>query len=86
MRMQILLYGIVARVVAVCVGVYTGHELWISYRKRKITFTNDGLLDWSQTILSRDSEPVKYWMVFLLELVALVACVVVAVFGWQPNV
>jgi hypothetical protein len=77
------LYEIVARVVAVYLGVDCGRKIWRGFRDRKIANYNSDLLDWwSNWIFSRDTEPVSYWTTIGIQAFALFACVFVAIFGW----
>jgi hypothetical protein len=39
-------------------------------------------LDPSIRVAHRDAAPVRYWIVMGLQIIALVACLVVAIFGW----
>jgi hypothetical protein len=81
--MRFLLYEVIARVVAVYLGVDCGRKLWHGLRDRKITNFNPDLLDWwSNWIFRRDAEPVSYWINIGLQVLILIGCIFVAIFGW----
>ena len=89
--MQFFLHEIVARIVALylCVDCYrmVRHGLV----ERKIQYINDDILDWlisgwSNWVVHRDATPVRYWALIGSEVMALAACLIVAIFGWfQPG-
>jgi hypothetical protein len=89
--MQFFLYEIVARIVAIYLCVDCSRRLWYGLVERKISYFNsdflDGLLiDWSKVVAHRDATPVRYWIQIGLQIIALVGCLFVAIFGWwQPN-
>jgi hypothetical protein len=84
--MQFFLYEIVARIVAIYLCVDCSRKLWHGLAERKIVYFNDNLLDWSNWAAHRDATPVRYWIQVGIQIIALVACLVVAIFGWwQPN-
>ena len=84
--MQFFLYEIVARIVAIYLCVDCSRKLWHGLAERKITYFNDNFLDWSNWVAHRDATPVQYWIQIGIQTIALVACLVVAIFGWlQPN-
>jgi hypothetical protein len=72
-----------------------GRTVWYGYVERKVRAFNthtdilDWLLDWSswsRQVFHRDTAPVRYWMEMGMQTTVLVACLVVAIFGWlQPN-
>jgi hypothetical protein len=85
--MQPFLYEIVARIVAIYLCVDCWRRIRNGLADRKITYFNSGFLDWmffdwSNRFVSRDTAPVSYWMTMSLQIFALAACVVVAIFGW----
>jgi hypothetical protein len=93
--MQFFLYEIVARIVAIYLCVDCSRTVWYGLVERKITYFYlhrdflDWLLDWSNRsswIAHRDTAPVRYWIQIGLQIMALVACLFVAIFGWwRPN-
>jgi len=92
--MQFFLCEIVARIVAIYLCVDCGRTLWLGLVERKITYHlhNTNFLDWlltdsSSWVAHRDAAPVRYWIVFGLQIITLVACLAVAIFGWwiPPN-
>lgn len=85
--MHFLLYEIVARVVAIYLAVDCIRRLKRAQVERKIAYYSPDFLDWwSSGVVHRDAAPVRFWIVVCLQITALVACVVVAIFGWlQPN-
>jgi len=84
--MQFILYEIVARIVAIYLCVDCSRKLWYGLVERKIAFFNDSFLDWSNFVAHRDTAPVQYWIQIGIMTIALVASLIVAIFGWwQPN-
>jgi len=88
--MQFFLYEIVARIVAIYLCFDCGRELWNGLVGRKIAYFNDDFLDgffidWSKWIAQRDATPIRYWIQIGIRINIVVACVVVAIFGWWPN-
>jgi hypothetical protein len=92
--MQFFLYEIVARVVAIYLCVDCYHKLGNGLAERKIASYSsdpvnwilDAFMDPSIHVAPRDTAPVRYWRVIGLQMIALVGCCVVAIFGWwQPN-
>ena len=84
--MQFFFYEIVARIVAIYLCVDCGRKLWHGIAERKIAYFNSSLLDWSHWVADRDATPIQYWMQIGIQILALVACLVVAIFGWwRPN-
>jgi hypothetical protein len=84
--MQFFLYGIVARIVAIYLCFDSSRKLWHGFVERKIAFFNPDFLNWSNWVAHRDAAPVQYWMQIGIQIVVLVACLFVAIFGWwQPN-
>ncbi len=87
--MQFLLYEIVARIVAIYLFFDCGRKLRNGFIERKITFITgdlfdvvDWLVNWKNLIFHRDTQPVRYWMQMGSKMLGLVACCVVAIFGW----
>jgi len=90
--MQFFLYEIVARAVAIYLCVSCGRKLWYGFVERKIECFNPDLigsfLTWliNQSVVYRDTTPVRYWIEIGLQIFILAACLVVAIFGWwHPN-
>lgn len=80
--MQFFLYEIVARLVAIYFCVDCGRRFWNGLVERKMELINDDILDWSTWIFQRDETPVRYWIAMSLNVITLVACIIVAIFGW----
>jgi hypothetical protein len=89
--MQFFLHEIVARVVAIYLFADCGSILRHGLAERKIVYFNTDLLDWllsdsSKQFVHRDTAPVRYWALMSSQFTGLVACFIVAIFGWfQPN-
>ncbi|MGH6710288.1 MAG: hypothetical protein ACREEK_15085 [Bradyrhizobium sp.] len=84
--MQFFLYEIVARVVAIYLCVDCNRRFWNGLAERKIEIVSDDILDWSTWVFQRDEMPVRYWMSMAGNITTLLACLVVAIFGWwHPN-
>jgi hypothetical protein len=88
--MQPFLYEIVARVVAIYLGVDCWRRIRNGLAERKIAYFNTDVLDWllfnwSNRFISRDTAPVSYWTTIGLQIFALAGCVGLAIFGWHPN-
>jgi hypothetical protein len=87
--MQFFFYEIVARIVAIYLCVDCYRKLRHGLVERTIAYFNDDFLDflnWSKLVAHRDATPVRYWIQIGLQIIALVACLFVAIFGWwQPN-
>lgn len=84
--MTFFLCEIVARLVAayLCVDCY--RRLRRGLVDRKVRFFNPDLLDWSNWVADRDAAPIRYWIQMGMHAFALVACLLVAIFGWwQPG-
>ena len=84
--MQFFLYEVVARVVAayVCFDCY--RDLRAGLIDKKIGIYNpdvmDWLLDWSNWVVHRDTQPIQYWIQIVAHAVVMLSCLAVAVFGW----
>ena len=92
--MQFFLYEIVARIVAIylCVGSSRKIRLGLAERKIKpyeadpVNWFLDSFLDPSFFVVHRDTAPIRYWISIGIEMSLLLACVVVAIFGWwRPD-
>jgi len=57
-------------------------KIWYGLAEGKIRYFNDSLLNWSRWVAHRDATPVQYWIQIGIQIVALVACLCVAIFGW----
>ena len=84
--MQFLMHEIVARIVAAYMVIEVSRALYHAYVERRLSFEQNGLMerllnvpDW---ITNRDTNPFRYWFLFGLEVITLIACLVVAIFGW----
>ena len=89
--MQFFLYEILARIVAIYLCWDCSRTMWQGFVERKISYVGSGdALDWfvdlflerTIWIARRDATPVQYWIQFGFHTMTLVACVVVAIFGW----
>ena len=84
--MRFFLYEIVARIVAIYLCFDCGRKLRYGLAERKIAYFNSNFLNWSNWVADRDAAPVQYWIQIGFQIIILVACVFVAIFGWwQPN-
>jgi hypothetical protein len=87
--MQFFLYEVVARIVAIYLCVDCSRKLWHGLAERKIAYFNPDVLnwflDWSNWAADRDAAPVAYWIQIGIRIITLVACVFVAICGWQPS-
>lgn len=89
--MQFFLYEIVARIGAICLCVVLWRQLRRSLVERKTRYSTGGdwlnwLIDWSNLVAYRDTQPVMYWIQIGFQIFGLVACFFVAIFGWwHPN-
>ena len=92
--MQFFLYEVVARIVSVYLCVVCYRTLRAGLAERKIaSYSSDPIdavleafMDPSLLVAHRDTAPVRYWIVMGLQVLGLVGCCGVAIFGWwQPN-
>jgi hypothetical protein len=89
--MQLFLYEVVARVVAIYLCVDCWRRLRNGLAEGKIAYFNSSLIDWmifdwSNQFIFRATAPVSYWITIGLQIFALAGCVGVAIFGWwHPN-
>lgn len=85
--MHFFLHEIVARIVAIYLCIDCSRKLWRGVVERKIGHFNPDLLNWwSYADVERDAAPVRYWIEIGIQIIILVACLFVAIFGWsQPN-
>jgi hypothetical protein len=85
--MRFFLYEVVARIVAIYLCVDCWRRVRLGLAERKIAYMGRGDLmdwffDWSKVIAYRDATPIRYWMQIGFQSFTLVACVVMAIFGW----
>jgi hypothetical protein len=84
--MRFFLYEIVARIVAIYLCFDCSRKLRNGLAERKIAYFNSNFLNWSNWVAHRDAAPFQYWIQISIQITILVACLVVAIFGWwQPN-
>jgi hypothetical protein len=88
--MHFFLYEIVARIVAVYLGVDCSRILWRGFIERRIAYHNSDLIAWlldpTTWVAHRDDAPVQYWLHMGSQMMALVGCLYVVIFGWfQPT-
>jgi hypothetical protein len=87
--MQFFLYEILGRAAAIYGCFDCSRTLWSGFVERRITFylARTDILDWlftspSKCTFARDDEPIQYWLTVGLQIILLLACSVVAIFGW----
>jgi hypothetical protein len=85
--MQMFLYEVVARIVAIYLCVDCWRTIRNGLAERKIAYFNTDVVDWlffswSNRFIYRDTAPVSYWTTMGLEMFALAGCLVVAIHGW----
>ena len=88
--MQFFLHEIVARVVAAYLFIDGSRALRHAVVERKLSFEQHGFMEWlfnvPDWVTHRDVNPLRYWFLFGGEVLTLIACLVVAIFGWwTPN-
>ena len=84
--MQFFLYEIVARIVAIYLGIDCGRKLWRGLVERKIGYFQPDFLSWCSGLADRDATPVQYWIQIGFRIMTLIACFFVVIFGWwRPN-
>ena len=88
--MQFFLTEIVARVVAIYFLIDGGRALRQGLVERKFYFMEFSLMDLIVTtppwIADRDTAPFRYWTNIVHQAIVLIACLVIAIFGWWvPN-
>jgi len=84
--MQFFLHEIVARAVAIYFCIDCSRRFWNGLVERKAELEGEDILDWESWFFHRDEMPVRYWMAMGLNMITLVACLIVAIFGWfHPN-
>jgi hypothetical protein len=86
--MQSFMYEVVARIVAICLCVYLYRDLRNALSERKIAvYRGDWLvilLDWTpRAVVHRDTAPIRYWMLFGVQIFLLLGCLGVAIVGWH---
>lgn len=80
--MQFFLYEIVARIVAIYLGVDCFRKIRRALAEGKIVFFNPDLLDWSRWSAERSVSPVSYWIQIGIQTMLLACCIAIAIFGW----
>jgi hypothetical protein len=91
--MQFFLYEILARMVAIYLCFDCIRTLRSGLAERRITYIlcSGYILDWlftspSKWTFERDAAPIRYWITVGLQIISLLACIGVAIFGWfHPN-
>ena len=91
--MQFFLYEILARIVAIYLCFDCIRTLRSGLVERRITYIlySSDILDWlftspSKWSFERDAAPIRYWITVGLQIISLLACIGVAIFGWfHPN-
>jgi hypothetical protein len=92
--MQFFLYEVLARIVAIYLCFDCSRKLWYGLVERKIGYQRSGdwldllvdWVDWSKLVIHRDTAPIRYWIQMGVVTFTLVACIVVAIFGWwRPD-
>jgi len=91
--MQFFLYEIVARIIAIYLCVDCIRTVRYGLAERKIAYFNtdpvnwflDSFLDPSSLVFHRDTAPIRYWISIGIEITLLVACLIVAIFGWWHD-
>jgi hypothetical protein len=84
--MHFFLYEIVARIVAIYLFVDCSRTIWNGLVEGKIRYFQSSLLSWWTGLAHRDATPIQYWMQIGFQIIILVACLFVAIFGWrQPT-
>ena len=88
--MQFFLYEIVARIVAIYLCLDCSRTVSYGLVARKIAYFNPDFLDWvldwwQHRVVHRDAAPVRYWIQIGIQIILLVACFFVAIFGWFTN-
>jgi hypothetical protein len=84
--MRFFPFEIVARIVAFYLCVDCSRKLWYGFVERKIAYFNPNFLFGWSGVVDRDAAPVQYWIQIGIRILASVACLFVAIFGWwQPN-
>ena len=88
--MQFFFYEIIARIVAIYLCVGSIRKVRLGLAERKIVPFNADSINWflnsftdpSNLVVHRDSAPIGYWVSIGIEIIMLVACLFVAIFGW----
>lgn len=84
--MHFFLTEIVARVVAIYLFIDGSRKLWNGLAEGKIAFLYYDFLDTffnaPNWIAHRNVAPLRYWMQIGSQIFTLVACLVIAIFGW----
>lgn len=80
--MQFFFYEIVARIVALYLGVECFRKIGRALAEGKIVFFNPDLVDWSRWSADRNVSPVSFWIQIGIQTILLVSCIAIAIFGW----
>ena len=84
--MQFVLTEIVARLVAIYLLFDSIRILQRAYAERKIEYVETDLisllLGHSNWMAHRDTMPIRYWFIVAGYVFSVVACIVIAIFGW----
>ena len=84
--MQFFLHEIVARAVAAYLLIDGSHALWHALAERKLSFEQHGfmetLLNVPDCVTHRDTNPLRYWFLFAGQVLFLMACLIMTIFGW----
>lgn len=85
--MQFFLHEIVARAVAACLFIDGVHALRLALAERKLSFEQHGfvetLLNVPDWVTHRDTNPTRYWFLFSGQVLFLMACLIMVIFGWH---
>jgi hypothetical protein len=79
-RMKTFFYEVVVRLVAIYLCFDCGRKLWYGFAEKKILFFGS-LSVW---LVHKDASPFLYWSAVCSQIFSLVACALVAIFGWWP--
>jgi hypothetical protein len=90
MTLEFFLYEIFARVVALYLLIDGSRALWYGLAERKFSFIEfswtDLLVNTPPWMADRDTAPFWYWWNILSQVIVLLACLVIVIFGWWvPN-
>lgn len=86
--MRFFFCEIIARLIAIYFFFDIGRRLWDGLVGRQIAFRGHGdiiadlLLDRVNLVVHRDAAPIRYWIQISIATLGLLACLVIAIFGW----
>jgi hypothetical protein len=83
--MHFFLYEILARLVAIYLGIDCYRTIRRALAEGKIRDFNPSLLIWTTWIADREATPIQFWIQIVIQITILISCVVVAIFGWFPS-